>query len=143
MWLDNLGPGLLIALAPVQTDKTQESIQEIVKEFTQYEGEKPATADELAKVQANKTAKLPGAYETKGQLIGALTDTLNKGKDMEYLEAYAQRISNIDLNSVKATADEVLRPDAMTWVIVGDLEQIEEKVRALNLGEVTILDDVE
>ena len=142
MWLDNLGPGLLIALAPVQTDKTQESIQEIVKEFTQYEGKNPATADELAKVQANKTAKLPGAYETKGQLIGALTDTLNKGKDMEYLEAYAQRVSNIDLNSVKATADEVLRPDAMTWVIVGDLEQIEEKVRALNLGEVTILDDV-
>jgi len=142
MWLDNLGPGLLIALAPVQTDKTQESIEEIVKEFTQYEGENPATADELAKVKANKVAKLPGAYETKGQLINAVSDTLNKGKDMQYLEAYAQRVSNIDLDSVKQTADSVLRPDAMTWVIVGDLEQIEEKVRSLNLGEVTILDDV-
>lgn len=142
IWLDNLGPGLLIALAPVQTDKTQESIQEIVKEFTQYKGKKPATVDELAKVKANEVAKLPGAYETKGQLIGAVTDTLNKGKDMQYLEAYAQRVANIDLESVKQTADRVLRPDAMTWVIVGDLAKIEEKVRALNLGEVTILDDV-
>lgn len=142
IWLDNLGPGLLIALAPVQTDKTKESIEEIVKEFTQYEGSDPATADELAKVKANKTAKLPGAYETKGALIGAVTETLNKGKDMQYLEAYAQRVQAIDLESVKQTADSVLRPNAMTWVIVGDLEQIEDKVRDLNLGEVTILDGV-
>lgn len=142
IWLDNLGPGLMIALAPVQTDKTKESIQEIVKEFNQYVTDKPATADELAKVKANKTAKLPGAYETKGALIGAVTDTLNKGKDMQYLENFAQRIQAIDLDTVQENADNVLRPDALTWVIVGDLEQIEDKVRALDLGEVTILDDV-
>ncbi|MGM0480522.1 MAG: M16 family metallopeptidase [Pseudomonadota bacterium] len=143
IWLDNLGPGLLMALAPVQTDKTKESIEEIVKEFSQYEAKQPATADELAKVKANKTAKLPGAYETKGALLGAVTETLNKGKDMQYLEAYAQRVQAIDLDSVKNTAQSVLRPDAMTWVIVGDLSQIEDKVRELNLGEVTILQDIE
>ncbi|WP_404399472.1 insulinase family protein [Idiomarina seosinensis] len=143
LWLDNLGPGLLMALAPVQTDKTKESIEEIVKEFTQYEGSEPATEDELAKVKANKTAKLPGAYETKGALLGAVTETLNKGKTMRYLEAYAQRVQAIDLASVKDTAETVLRPDAMTWVIVGDLSQIEDKVRELNLGEVTILEDME
>lgn len=143
IWLDNLGPGLLMALAPVQTDKTKESIEEIVKEFSQYEAEQPATADELAKVKANKTAKLPGAYETKGALLGAVTETLNKGKDMQYLEAYAQRVQAIDLDSVKNTAQSVLRPDAMTWVIVGDLSQIEDKVRELNLGEVTILQNIE
>jgi nitrate reductase NapAB chaperone NapD len=28
----------------------------------------------------------------------------------------------------------------MTWVVVGDLAKIEAKVRALNFGEVTVLD---
>jgi zinc protease len=31
----------------------------------------------------------------------------------------------------------------MTWVIVGDLAEIEDKVRELNLGEVTILQNDE
>jgi hypothetical protein len=34
----------------------------------------------------------------------------------------------------------VIHPDAMTWVIVGDLRKIEAPVRALNLGEVHIVD---
>ena len=139
IWLDNEGPGLLMALAPVQTNKTQESIQEIVKEFTQYEDDKPATDDELAKVKANKTAKLPGAYETKGALLGGLVSTFNKGKDVEYLESYGQRINAITLDDIQQSADKVLTPNAMTWVIVGDLAEIEDKVRELNLGEVTIL----
>lgn len=141
MWLDNQGPGLMIALAPVQTDKTKESIEEIVKELTQYEGDKPATEDELAKIKANKTAKLPGAYETKGSLLSGLVNTFNQGKDVAYLENYGQRIRSITLNDVQTQADEVLTPDTMTWVIVGDLAEIEDKVRSLNLGSVTVLSE--
>ena len=31
-------------------------------------------------------------------------------------------------------------PNAITWVVVGDLAKTEAPIRALNLGEVTILD---
>jgi hypothetical protein len=41
---------------------------------------------------------------------------------------------------VQAAAKEIYRPDALTWVIVGDLSKIEKPVRALNLGEVQVLD---
>jgi zinc protease len=34
----------------------------------------------------------------------------------------------------------VIRPSAMTWVVVGDLAKIEPGIRALGLGEVQILD---
>jgi hypothetical protein len=34
----------------------------------------------------------------------------------------------------------VIHPDALTWVIVGDLRKIEAPVRALNLGEVHVID---
>ena len=41
-----------LAYAPVQTDKTKESMIEIAKELRGILGEKPVTADELSKVQA-------------------------------------------------------------------------------------------
>ena len=34
----------------------------------------------------------------------------------------------------------MIHPDALTWVIVGDLSKIEAPVRALNLGEVHVID---
>ena len=71
--------------------------------------------------------------------MSALTETLNKGKTIEYLEAYPSRVSAITLDQVQSEAKDLLRPDALTWVIIGDLDVIEDKVREMNLGEVTIL----
>ncbi|KFZ32108.1 peptidase M16 [Pseudidiomarina salinarum] len=139
-WLDAEAQGIYLATAPVQTDKTKESVQEILKEFNSYLGDNPATSEELEKVKANKTAKLPGAYETKAALLRAIVDTLEKEKDMQWLESYGQRIQALELETIRDTAQQVLRPDALTWVIVGDLEKIEADIRSLNLGEVIKLD---
>lgn len=132
--------GMFFTLAPVQTDKTKESIQEILKELNQYQNDKPATAAELEKVQMNKTAKLPGAYETKAALLGAVVDTLGKGKDMQWLETYGERVNAIDVEDVQSTATSFIDTESLTWVIIGDAAQIADDVRSLNLGEVTMLD---
>jgi len=42
--------------------------------------------------------------------------------------------------AVQAAAHEIVRPDALTWVVVGDLARIEAGVRALKLGEVKVID---
>lgn len=139
-WLDADAQGMHLTVAPVQSDKTKASIQEILRELTGYIGDNTATAAELEKVKSNKTAKLPGAYETKGALLQAIVDALTKEQDMAWLENYGNRIQQLELNRIHTVADDVLRPNALTWVIVGDLKQIEEQVRSLNLGEVTILD---
>ncbi|EKE75910.1 M16 family metallopeptidase [Gallaecimonas xiamenensis] len=140
IWLKAEGQGMYFAYAPVQVDKTKESIQEMVKELKAYTGKAPATQAELDKIKANKTAKLPGAYETKGALLGAIGDTLAQGKDMTWLEGYGNRVNTLTLDQVQATAKGVLHPDALTWVVVGDLSQIEDKVRSLKLGKVVKLD---
>ena len=41
---------------------------------------------------------------------------------------------------IEAAAREVIKPDALTWVIVGDLKKIEAPVRALKLGDVKVMD---
>ena len=42
-----------VVYAPVQTDKTAESIQEMIKEVNQYVGDNPITQEELDKVLGN------------------------------------------------------------------------------------------
>lgn len=139
-WFGADAGGLLLAVAPVQADKAKESVQELLAEFNSYMGDKPATADELAKTKANKTARLPGAYETKAALLRSVVSTLDKGKDMTWLEAYGARIEALDLETIQATAKQHLTPDVLTWVIVGDLTAIEAQIRELDLGDVVILD---
>ena len=39
-----------------------------------------------------------------------------------------------------AQAAKGINPDALVWVVVGDLKQIEAPVRALNLGTVQVID---
>ena len=39
-----------------------------------------------------------------------------------------------------AVANNVIKPNNLTWVIVGDLKKIEENVRNLEIGQIIILD---
>ena len=43
-------------------------------------------------------------------------------------------------DAVRAAAKEVIRPDALTWIVVGDLKKIEEPVRKLGIGKVEVID---
>ena len=41
---------------------------------------------------------------------------------------------------VSEAAHEVVHPDNLVWIIVGDHSIIESKIRALNLGEIFLMD---
>ncbi|HWG67216.1 MAG TPA: hypothetical protein VN662_07365, partial [Rhodanobacteraceae bacterium] len=58
----------------------------------------------------------------------------------DYVQTLKGRIEAQKDAQVNAAAREVIHPDHLTWVIVGDLSKIEKPVRALNLGEVHVID---
>ncbi len=128
------------AAAPVQTDKTKESLVEINKEFRGIIGDHPITADELAKIQANETLKLPGSRETLDELSQSTVDLVQFGLPDDYYDTYAGKVHALKTSDVDAAAKEVVRPDNLTWVIVGDRAKIEAGVRELNLGEFHTMD---
>ena len=47
---------------------------------------------------------------------------------------------NLSYDTVRNAAAELIFPDSLTWVIVGDLKEIEMKIRDLKMGSVKILD---
>jgi zinc protease len=44
------------------------------------------------------------------------------------------------VGEVNGAAKRLLQPNRLTWVVVGDRKVMEAEVRALNFGEVTIVD---
>jgi len=129
-----------MAYAPVQTDKTMESLQELEKEFNQYLGVKPATAEELSKSVHNNVNSLPGQYETGNAVMGALLSNQRFGRSDDYVSTLKSQYEAIKLENVQGSAEKVLKPDKLTWLIVGDRKEIEEKIRGMNLGKVSIMD---
>ncbi len=126
--------------APVQTDKTTESIQELGKEFDEYLGTKPATQEELDKSVHNNVNSLPGQFETGNAVMGALLSNQRFGRPDDYVPTLKSRYESIKLENVQGAAENVIHPEKLTWLIVGDRREIEEKVRGMNLGKVSIMD---
>ncbi|KJV35333.1 M16 family metallopeptidase [Luteibacter yeojuensis] len=137
---DAQGQRPFLLYAPVQTDKTAESAAEILKEARDVIGNRPLTADEIAKVRSQRVRALPGSYETTGSVMGAMNGILMYDRPDDYVQTLKARIDGVDQKDAEAAISAVVKPDALTWVIVGDLRKIEAPVRALNLGEVHVID---
>ena len=129
-----------IVVAPVQTDKTKESLAEIDKELRGILGDKPPTQEELAKVQANETLSLPGSRETISEVGNSIETLVEYGLPDDYYEKYAGRVRALQVSDIEAAAKRVVRPGNLVWVVVGDRSKIEAGVRELNLGPVKFLD---
>ena len=135
-----LGQRLFGMYAPVQTDKTAASAQEILSEARAVIGAKLLTAEEIAKVKFSDVRALPGEYEGAGAMLGTLQSMVVYHRPDDYVQTYKQRVEAQTDAAVEAAAKQVIRPNALTWVVIGDLKQIEKPLRALKLGTVQIID---
>ncbi len=128
-----------IALAPVQTDKTKESLAEMNKEFRGILGEHPMTAEELERVQANETLSLPGSRETLDAVGQSINELVQFGLPDDYYETFAGKVRALKPNDIADAAKTVVHPDNLIWVVVGDRSKVEAGVKELGLGEIRFL----
>ena len=98
-----------------------------------------ATAQEVAKIQATEIRGLPGAYETAASVMGTIGGIVKYDRPDDWVFKRKAEIQALTPEQVKAAAT-TLDPGKLTWVVVGDLKQIEQPIRALNLGEISIVD---
>ncbi|HEV7238030.1 MAG TPA: pitrilysin family protein [Thermoanaerobaculia bacterium] len=134
------GQRMFIAFAPVQTDKTKESMVEVAKELKDVTKDRLITADELAMAKSNLTLALPGSWETANAVGNAIGDMVRFNLPVDYYETYAGKVKSTTLNDMNQAAMEVVRPDNLIWVIVGDRSKIEKGIRELGYGEIRFMD---
>jgi zinc protease len=129
-----------IVFAPVQTDKTKESLLELNKELRAILADRPVTAEELARIQANQTLSLPGSRETINAVGYSITELVQFGWPDNYYDTMAGKIRALKTTDLDAAAKQVIHPDNLVWVVVGDRIKIESDIRELNLGKVRLID---
>src|SRR5204863_9032267 len=131
---------IFIAYAPVQTDKTKESLTEMSKELDQLTKDRLLTADELAMAKGNLTQSLPGEWETSGAVSQSINEMVSFGLPADYYETYAGKVKAVTLNDANAAATDVVSASNFVWVVVGDRVQFELGVRGRSMSEVRSID---
>jgi len=139
LFWDARGPRPFLGYAPVQTDKTRESVKELRGEIDAIRGARPVTAEELLAAKNGLTLSLPGQWETSAAVVGSLAEIVRFGFADDYYDGFAARVGAVTLDDV-ARAAAVLRPDRLVWVIAGDRAKIEVGLRELGLGPIKIID---
>jgi zinc protease len=126
--------------APVQTDKTKESMVELDKELRGIVGDQPITDKELQKAQDSQTLRLPGSWETLPAMARSVGEIVRFGLPDDYFNTYPEKVRALTLDSLAKAAAEVVHPDQMIWVVVGDRSKIESGIRELGWGEIQFID---
>ena len=129
-----------VSVSPVQTDKTKESLAELVKEYNDVTGQKPISAGELKDAQNNETLKLAGSFETAQQLAGAYSNIIQYNLPEDYYNTFTQKALALTPEGANDVAKRYIQPKHLIWVVVGDMSKVESGIRELNLGEVRKID---
>jgi zinc protease len=140
LFFDARGQRPFIVLAPVQTDKTKESLTEVANELRAIAHSRPVTADELAKAQANLTLSLPGQWETIGAVGASIEEIVRFDLPHDYYSTFASKVRELRVADLATAASETVQPEKLVWVVVGDRAKIEPGIRELNLGPLQFLD---
>lgn len=115
----------------VQTDKTKESILEMIKEINGFVSDKPATEEELNRVKTQNTLSLPGGWETNGAVLGAIATVVRYGLPDDYNDTYASKVTGLSLDKLHSTAKRVIMPNNLFWVVVGDGAKIRSSLQEI------------
>ncbi|MEP9360222.1 pitrilysin family protein [Sphingomonas sp. KR3-1] len=133
------GPQVFGVATSVQTDKTAEALAEIDKEIRGIRKDKPATQAELDLLSKGEVLALPGRFETNNAMVGYLQYVNRFGRPYDWITTLPAQYAALRTDTITSTA-QAIHPDALTWVIVGDLSKTEAKIRALKLGPVEVWD---
>ena len=128
----------LVMFAPVQTDRTADSLKAIIDNVRAYNGPRPITQAELDRAVNNRVRSLPGGFETSLSVLSALGTNKVLGRPDDYQEKLAPRLRRLTVGEVRAASARNIDPSRLTWLIVGDRAKIEAGLRALNVGPVEV-----
>jgi len=127
------GPRSLVLTAPVQADRTGDSIALILTDMRAFPKAKGVNPEELARVTDGNVRGLPNQYETNGQVLGAVLGNQLLGRPDDYQSSLPARYRAIDAKAINGAAAQYLHPDGLVFIVVGDRKVVEPQLRKLGL----------
>ena len=128
------------AAGGVQTDKTAESIVEFDKELKDLAGARPISADELAVAKQRRVRGYAQQFESLDRITGEIANLWVWGLPTSELQREYDATNAVTIEQIAAASKKYVQPGQASLLLVGDRSKIEAKVKALNLGEIVVLD---
>ena len=136
-----LGPSLLYAGGSVETNVTKESVAETLREFNDVHRDRPISQDELDTAKAGILQSYPASFERPSQLISHLLQLALYDLPNDYFQTVRPNIEAVSLEGVQRIGVELIQPDQLCVLVVGDRRTIEPGLRELELPVVLLDDD--
>lgn len=134
------GDQTITVSSDVQIDKTVESMAEILKELKDITSKRPATKEEYSRVVQSRVRALPGSFNSGTAFLRSAISSDKKGLPYDYAAGDSERVKAVSLKELNELASELIKAEQLTWVIVSDLNKVEEQIRALGYGKVEVWD---
>ena len=128
-----VGPRSLSIMAPVQADRTGDSIRLMLADMQAFPARKPVAPGELARVTDGNIRGLPNRYETNRQVLQAVVQNDRLGRPDNYITTLPARYRAIDATALDTAAQTYLQPGGLTIVVVGDRTTVEPQLTGLGL----------
>ncbi|HET6358825.1 insulinase family protein [Streptomyces sp. NBC_00879] len=135
---DGSGAAMLAISGSVDTPNTGPALDDLWKVLRTLAAEGLTDAERDVAVQ-NLVGVAPLKFETAASVAGTLADQVEQFLADDYQAQLYVRLAETGTVEATAAAVSAFPVDRLVTVLVGDASQIEEPVRALGIGEVTVV----
>jgi predicted Zn-dependent peptidase len=122
-----------VVSAPVQADRTGDSLVELDRQITDFVTTKGVTKEELDRVVTNNVNQLPGEFETAGAVLGAMMNIDMLHRPDNYYETLAPEYRAQTTASLDKAIRSALDPRGFTWIVVGDAAKVRPQLEKLGM----------
>lgn len=130
-WLEHAVPYTISA--PVQADRTGDSIKALMVDVREFLTTKGVTDEELTRTINGATRELAGKYETSGAVLGAMQQNDLRGRPDDFYSGITQKYRAMTVAQLDAAARGSLDPNRFVWVVVGDAAKVRPQLDSLGL----------
>ena len=120
-------------IAPVQTDRTGDSLVEIKREIDEYGSTKGVTAEELDWSTKGSARELPGMFETSAAVLDGLAKIVNYQRPDDFYETLSARYGKMTAAEVDKAFRAKINSDGIVWVVVGDAAKVKPQLERFGL----------
>lgn len=126
--------GPFTAASDVQTDKTDKSLVEFMKELNGIA--KPVSDDELVKAKNYIALGYPDNFSSVGSIAGQIAEMIDYQLPESYFNDYIGKVMAVTKDDVRRVAKKYIDTDDLAIIIVGDKAKVEKGLKETKVGTI-------
>lgn len=135
-FVNRIEPGPFYASSRVIAESTADALNELVKELVEIRTDRPLTLEEIEFTRSGMIKGFPQAFQNISGMTRQLASIFVHDRPLDSWEKYVSKQAGITSEMLNDAAHKYIHADKLLLVVVGDRSQIEEEIKALNLGKI-------